>query len=790
MKRVNLLIISVILGKLILAQNVSEQAPRLYELNMSEYMFEIFYEWWPKHIDTWEKIPNEEVGASYKQSWDAVLVKWNKTQTDTDTVFSMIKNYNMQCQDFDRLVFFVDMNKSTQMHVSVKTDKEELSKSFVSKDPLKEYKIDLNGANEIKQIKISFTSAKKGIGITTLRWIGFQDADLYEKYLSRFDNYDTTWNKYLQPIDTTPNFEPEYGLIFSKEDIQHIREKYKGRYDELKIVQAAKLAMQYKPEPMIGDYINLGFDNRFSRDHDRDKFLVGNADPSTRQGCQGNAIDGFGVQLAIAGAILQDEEMLRMAARYGMSIAMSTNWDQSALCRTTGVLWEHRSYLQSMLSFHCAVILDLAGDAFTRYGKQILLRRIVENGLGQIAYTTYRFDYIFKNNSHILFQTGAMAGALAAEQEFNRIGYTKEEILDFVEHNMDNIIYDDGGFAEGPGYFTEVIRGYLMINYMYANMHNKDFKELVKPTLKNTENYVAAVLSTVPNQVFIPISDGSREDQIYNDYIPFMANLFPDSYWVFLNTLMEGKEDRSPSGLFTLLPLGQEKDLKPAKFPEFITMENNGFASSLRKHEGKYVKVFIMGNPKFAGHNHEDVGSFVLEWAGETYAMDPGMTFYSDPATFYYRYCQYHNMLLPYGVESKQRISPLKKYRESSIVPTGTGNNKTFSATIDPTPTWDKYYKKWVRHFDSPSPDKLTITDEYELLEGEGVEFIWNTELPVSINENVIKISGNNGHVLVEIPEKAKALKEKVNQGSLSHNRIIIRVPGVKGKMSLKIRFM
>ncbi len=671
--------------------------PRMYELNMSEYMFEIFYEWWTGHIDNWEKKPNKDEGTIYSQNWDCVQVQWNKTDTCSDTVFTMFKDYSLDCKDFDRLVFFLDLNKTTQMHVWVATDKEQLTKTYTSKDPLKEYILELNGAKKIRQIKIALTTNKKGIGITSFRWIGFQDSDLYKKYLSRFDNYDTTWNKYLHLVDTIPAFEPIYGLIFSNEDIEAIREKFKGRYDELKVVQAAKLAMQYKPESMIGDYINLGFDNRYSRDHDRNKFLVGNADPEQRQGCQGNAIDGFGIQLAIAGTILQDEEMLRLAGRYVMSIAFCTNWDQSAICRTTGLLWEHRSYLQSMLSFHCAVILDLAGDVFTRYGRQIVLRRLVENGLGQIAYTSYRFNYIFRNNSHILFQTGAMAGALAAEQNFDRIGYTKEEILDFVAQNMKNIIHNDGGFAEGPGYFTEVVRGYLIIQYMYARIHNKDFKELVQPTLKNTENYVAALLSTVPDQVFIPICDGAREDQIYNDYIPFMANIFPDSYWVFLDQMMNEKEDRSPSELFTLLPLGQDKDLKPTKTPHFILMENNGIASSLRKHNGKYVKVFVMGNSQNAGHNHEDVGSFVLEWAGETYAMDPGMTFYSDPATFYYKYCQYHNMLLPYGVSDKERIRSVKRYRKSAIAPTGSGDSNKFHVTIDPSPTWDKYYKKWIR---------------------------------------------------------------------------------------------
>jgi hypothetical protein len=675
------------------------------------------------------------------------------------------------------------------MHLWLKTDKETITKSFMSKDPLKEYKLDLQGASEIRKIRIAFTADKKGIGIINFRWMGLQNEELYKKFLSRFEDIDTSWNMYLKPDTFKPDFEPEYGLILTKEDIEHVRDKYEGKLDELKVVKAAKLAMQYPPEQMIGDYINLGFDNRYSRDHDRDKFLVGNANPNERQGCQGNAIDGFGIQLAIAGTILQDEEMLRMAARYAMSIAFCTNWNMTAIGKTTGVLWDHRSYLQSMCVFHSAIILDLAGDVFTRYGKEIVLRRIVEDGMGQISFTSMKFNYIFRNNSLMLFQTGRMAGAMVAEQNYRSSGHTVPEIFDYMEQQTSNIFFEDGGFAEGPGYFTEVIRGFLVINYMYARMHDKDFKELIEPTLENSENYVAATLSTVPGQVFVPICDGSREDQIYNDYIPFMANLFPDSYWVFLSELMKGKEDRSPSELFTLLSMGEDKGLKPTKIPHFILMENNGMASSLREHNNKYLKIFVMGNSQNAGHNHEDVGSFILEWAGETYAMDPGMTYYSDPATFYYKYCQYHNMLLPYGVKTNERVHPIKRYRKGAVAPTGNGDSISFNATIDASETWDRYYKKWTRHFDSPSPDRLTIIDEYELTEGQGVEFIWNTELPVAIHGREIKIMGNNGHVLIEIPKDTEASLEKVDLGSLQHNRIIIRNKGVQGKIEINVSF-
>ena len=45
-----------------------------------------------------------------------------------------------------------------------------------------------------------------------------------------------------------------------------------------------------------------------------------------------------------------------------------------------------------------------------------------------------------------------------------------------------------------------------------------------------------------------------------------------------------------------------------------------------------------------AGHNHEDKGSFVLEFAGETFAMDPGTCDYSNPLAEILSHCERHNM--------------------------------------------------------------------------------------------------------------------------------------------------
>ena len=131
-------------------------------------------------------------------------------------------------EKFDNLVFFLDLNHDTKMHVWVKTDKERISKSFSPKDPLKEYTMGLKGASEIQQIRIAFTTNKKGIGIINFRWIGLQNEELYQHYLSRFNDIDSSWNRYLKPDTFNLSFEPKYGIILTNDDIEYVRNKSEG----------------------------------------------------------------------------------------------------------------------------------------------------------------------------------------------------------------------------------------------------------------------------------------------------------------------------------------------------------------------------------------------------------------------------------------------------------------------------------------------------------------------------------------------------------------------------------
>ncbi|MBK8857315.1 MAG: hypothetical protein IPN11_06380 [Opitutaceae bacterium] len=107
-------------------------------------------------------------------------------------------------------------------------------------------------------------------------------------------------------------------------------------------------------------------------------------------------------------------------------------------------------------------------------------------------------------------------------------------------------------------------------------------------------------------------------------------------------------------------------------------------------------------------------------------------------------------MLIPVGLtERPAPPSPLN----FDVRPTGSGDDVRFSARIDAAPGW-KNYRKWVRTWESPTPDQLTITDDYELAPGggTGVEFYWQTALAVAVSGQTITLTGQHGSAVIEAP--------------------------------------
>ena len=453
-----------------------------------------------------------------------------------------------------------------------------------------------------------------------------------------------------------------------------------------------------------------------------------------------------------------------MVTRYALSLAMSEHWDTGFMSVLPGSAWEDRAFRRSYTAEDIAVILDLAGEVFTDAGRTYLMRRLAEEGIGPINYVAWRHEYIFHCNQLAYFNTGRMHAYLVLERQWPRVKpYTDLALGDAID-NLENVIEPDGGSLEGPSYLNPTIRENYNAMKHYARARGRNLSELVPAIVRRTANYAAVVASTTSDDVIAVCDSGAS---FRNDTLRILTELVPNSYWTTLYN-----KQQAARGEPTL-------DAAPS-LPAYIELPEIGYIASTRSLGDECVKVFIMGNKANAGHTHEDKGSFVLEFAGQTFAADLGICDYDDPIHAVYKQCQRHNMLVPVGMA--ERAAPLNPL-PFDVRPTGKGDERAFRAQIDATPGWEGYYTKWVRTWDSPSPDVLTIRDEYEPAKATRPS---STGRPAcrSWTDRVVTIRGDKGLATISVPPDCTVRIDRLPlaQGA-EHTRIAIRKPAPSGTL-------
>ena len=206
--------------------------------------------------------------------------------------------------------------------------------------------------------------------------------------------------------------------------------------------------------------------------------------------------------------------------------------------------------------------------------------------------------------------------------------------------------------------------------------------------------------------------------------------------------------------------LAREIPATGPELPAIVSMPAIGQMASHRQLGDAWVKLFLMGNQSGASHTHEDKGSFVLEFAGDSFTKDFGCCDYSNPLADMMKHAQRHNMLTPLtpgGARPKPQNPIL-----ADITPQGTGDEKSFRATMDLAAGWEGWFTHWTRTWDSSTPDELTITDDWAIAQGDGVRFHWTTALPITLdaaNHRAV-IDGRRGRAILTWDDGLEAVVE------------------------------
>ena len=357
----------------------------------------------------------------------------------------------------------------------------------------KEYAIDLRGATRLDDVTLEVEAAEDGPANGWFNWLGLQNAALLPRQLAQFERFDAAWEMYLKPESYEPSFTPAYGILINADELAVFRaehDAFLARHGASPFTAAAETAARLIPEAMIHDYVNFWGDTRYCRERDHSHLLL-----------------RHGPAAAIAGLLGRDKALLRLAARYALAIAMCEHWDDGMICAFPGSNFEHRCFVQSLCTHETALILDLAGELFTDIGREYILRRIAEEGLGSINFNTWKHEYIFHCNQLAWFTPGRILGYLVLERAMPRARpYTELAYADLIE-SLGHTILPDGGYVEGPTYFRCVARDGGLSLYYYARGRGKPYRSVIPDVMARTADFGAAVISTDESTDVIPICD-------------------------------------------------------------------------------------------------------------------------------------------------------------------------------------------------------------------------------------------------------------------------------------------
>ena len=701
---------------------------------------------WDPNLGAWTKwkMTTENPKAEATRQWSMMTVKWKAAAAGEGP--SMERTYageGVILAPYSQLVLSAGLAKGSKVTLNAETDAGPVTKEFVCEvGHTDQFVLPLPGAKLLNKVGITFGAAAPGSVSVNLLWLGLRDPQVAEIEAARWKSFsEQPMDLFIRETPEPASAAPLYNLLCSKEGFEEAKK------DAASVgTKPLQLESRITLEPHLTGASNQNLFGRRTKSGDRLRQTFAFTKEDGTKGSIGL------IDAAQKAALAGDQQALREVAKAAVQIALIPHWDADFITEFPDSSWNQRCFAQAQVCEALAVSFDLAGSFMTPAARELILRRLAEDGLGNINYNVWKNPYIFTNNQLPVFSVGRLAVYSLLEKQAGWGHLKPYTDLAFAELNesLAHNFLPDGGFPEGTGYLAYTLDNALPALAIYANARNKPFAELLPPLLSKTDDYIAALRSTERPTQLILVSDaqGGPYAPVSSSVLSVMSKIRPGGASARMLASMTPAE-RQGLKLWAL-PAPDLTGVDPNAFEPFILLPDNGIAASTRKSGDLLTKLVVIGGPAKAGHNHEDRGSFVLEFAGETFAADPGGLNYSDATAQTMKHAQYHNMLVPV-VKSGSRPAA-KNPAPVAVIPEASGDATTFNASINPGVLWPDFYKSWKRSFASPSASEITVTDDYELSKGDGVEFLWHTPLPVKNENGQVIITGARARAVITPP--------------------------------------
>jgi hypothetical protein len=732
--------------------------------------------WDPKisGLKHWQVEPGKAHGLRVWQNWCWSEFEWARRPA-SGPALRMTRQFEADCTGYDRVVVSLMAPLHSVCKITAVTDAG--VRTFVSPpapELKKEHVLELGGAKMLHSLTLEIESDAEGVSSGWINWVGLQHSQLLERVKWMWNQFDAAWTGYLQPESYEPKFEPTHGLLVNgrARGTAHQARRLPRGARESAFTKAADAARKLEPERMVREFVNFWNDTRYNRERDHDNSLLATMPV------------GHAVNAVVAGLLLKDKALLRLGARFAMALGMSGRWDDGVICYLPGGVFEHRCFVQSLCVHEIALVLDLAGEMFTEVAREYLKRRIAEEGLGSINFNTWKHDYIFHCNQLAWFTPGRMAGYTLLEKTWPRAKTYTEIAYAELNESLGYAILPDGGYVEGPTYFRCVARDGGLALYYYARARGKELRDIIPGLgpphrrLRRGRAFDRRVRTSSPS--VMPGVRSSRRPwrswrwrcrKRLGHAVPQVPRPHPrhGRYPARLQTRGRSPRNRTRAPAFRVPARHGAHGVHP---PARRRVDED----SHQRQQGR------------AGHAHEDKGGFVLEYRGETYAMDPGTCDYSSPLAGILkelRAPQHAHPDRPDGASLAAVAAELRcasdrlRVMRCALPPASTPRPAGATTAGGSAPGIRR------RRTSSPSPTTTNSRPDG----GTGVEFYWQTALAVTVSGQTITLTGQHGRAVIEAPAGTTIRVDDLPMppGRVQRRIAIIR-PATQGSLTVAVR--
>ncbi len=648
--------------------------------------------------------------ADVKQSWCDVQILIYEALADRPAV-TLERDCDLDVSEFDLFRICANWSNS-QVRITLKTELGQEVAIEKSEITGRELAGSFRGKHLLGiRLEVFITNEAQPANLA-LRWFSLADSHYPEGKKIRFSS---DWEGCFADTYETG---PEIGIWFGKDQLPAIREKVKTppfdrMYDNLR--REAQSYLSLEPESMIEEYL-INENPFFTRDGHKFRGLV-----------------EYLPVLSFVGMVENDPQMIRLAGRVLLSIAVTPRWCESFMGDCPGVTWHHRSFLEGLAVKRCALALDWIGSCLTWHGKNLVYDAIVQKGLPRVEADMFCVEYVRKTNQGVVFNNERICAYIALAKRYPR--YAKMLAIaeaDFFEM-VDTCIEPDGGYLEGPSYWNYAMDNIVESAHMLARYHGKPLAEFAPERMKKSGQYGLSMLTSRPDGLrWFLINDSYGYGQYGSAICDFYYRMTQDPTW---GALLQEQLQKG-GGLETLLMVERcpEASGEP-KLPEgMLCLKESGEVALHRQvGETEILWHFSAGQPYFS-HFHEDKGQLVLNVNRQELLCDRGnaSSISKKPIS--------HNLLVPErdGLPYSQ---PADAAGGKVLLAEDVDGRFRYEAEL--TDAWEEgLFEKITRQVCSDHPLEAVVTDRAVCLREQPVSVRFHSVYPIEAQEGRFCVRG------------------------------------------------